>query len=90
MKYDIKLERVEDVAGDVTHYIHKNDLTDIPAAACGFCGGWHSMGGMSHHCNDTTPVLGRTGCSAAHGSHCVTGDAAREEARTTSYKLVPI
>lgn len=82
MEYDIKLERV-----DATHYIHKNDLTDIPAAACGFCGGWSSMGGMSHHRNDTTPVLGRTGCS---GAHCVTGGTAREEARTTSYKLVPI
>ena len=57
-----------------------NDITDIPAAACGFCGGWTGMGGMSHHANDKTPVLGRTGCS---GPHCCVSDEAREIARTT-------
>lgn len=42
---------------------HKNDTTKVPAAACGGCGGWSSMGGMSQYRNSTVPVLGRTGCT---------------------------
>lgn len=40
-----------------------NDLDNIPAAACGNCGGWTSFGGMSQHADATEPVLGRTGCT---------------------------
>jgi len=46
----------------------KNDLTNIPAAACPRCGGWTGSGGMSQHRNSKTPVLGRTGCTC-HGKN---------------------
>ena len=59
---------------------HRNNITEIPAAACGFCGGWTNFGGMGHHAKTTTPVLGRTGCT---GPHCFVNDEAREIARTT-------
>lgn len=36
---------------------------DIPAAACGVCGGWTGHGGMSHYAHSTEPVDGRTGCT---------------------------
>jgi hypothetical protein len=39
-----------------------NDLTDIPAAACGVCGGWTGYGGMSQYEYSDVPEYGRTGC----------------------------
>jgi len=46
---------------------HQNDMTKIPAAACGRCGGWTSQGGVSQFSNVTIPQEGskgdfRTGC----------------------------
>ena len=46
---------------------HRNDTSNVPAAACPTCGGWHSSGGMSQHAHETTPVLGRTGCTCNGG-----------------------
>lgn len=43
---------------------------DIPAAACGVCGGWTGHGGMSQHANSSEPVDGRTGCTC-HGLKAV-------------------
>lgn len=40
----------------------KNDLTNIPAAACSKCGGWTGFGGMSQYAHSTEKVLDRTGC----------------------------
>ena len=40
-----------------------NDMTNIPAAACGKCGGWTDFGGMSQHADSKVPVSGRTGCT---------------------------
>ena len=45
---------------------HQNDLTNIPAAACGVCGGWTSQGGMSQYAKSLEPVQGRTGCTGPH------------------------
>lgn len=42
---------------------HKNDMKNIPAAACGCCGGWTSQGGMSTYTNTNVPVEGRVGCT---------------------------
>ncbi len=42
-----------------------NDLTNIPAAACGRCGGWTGHGGMSQHRFSEEKVLGRTGCTCS-------------------------
>jgi len=41
---------------------HKNDMNNVPVAACGICGGWTSCGGMSQFTNTNVPVEGRTGC----------------------------
>lgn len=41
---------------------HKNDMNNIPAAACRRCGGWTARGGMSQHSDAEKPVHGRTGC----------------------------
>jgi len=41
----------------------------LPAAACGQCGGWSSVGGMSQYRNAVEPVMGRVGCSC-HGGAC--------------------
>ena len=46
---------------------HSNDMSNVPAAACGMCGGWTSQGGMSTFTNTNVPVEGskgdfRTGC----------------------------
>lgn len=57
--------------------IHKNDITDIPAAACGYCGGWTNYGGMSQHANTEKPYKGRMGCRG----NCQQWD--RDEARTS-------
>jgi hypothetical protein len=46
---------------------HQNDMTTIPAAACGYCGGWTTQGGMSRHGKSVMPIYGRTGCT---GPHC--------------------
>ena len=40
-----------------------NDLTNIPQAACGTCGGWTSFGGMSHRNDPFTRTMERTGCT---------------------------
>ena len=45
---------------------HRNDLSNIPAAACGVCGGWTRSGGMSQHSEADKPVMGRTGCTGPH------------------------
>ena len=64
--YTIYMERKETLKkGADTMTINntfKNDLTNIPAAACNSCGGWANHGGMSQHCDSETPVLDRTGC----------------------------
>jgi hypothetical protein len=39
-----------------------NSLKNLPAAACGLCGGWTCFGGMSQHAKSDVPVDGRTGC----------------------------
>ena len=41
---------------------NKNDLSNVPAAACNRCGGWTAKGGMSQHCDSIEAVKGRTGC----------------------------
>ena len=41
---------------------HKNDTSNVPAAACRRCGGWTTQGGMSQHGTSNVPVMGRTGC----------------------------
>lgn len=50
----------------MTNSRSKNDLTNIPAAACRVCGGWTSQGGMSQHAEAVEPVMGRTGCTGPH------------------------
>lgn len=45
-------------------YKHKGNL---PAAACPNCGGWGKSGGMSHHYESNTPVMGRLGCGVGCG-----------------------
>ena len=45
---------------------HVNSMENIPAAACGRCGGWTTQGGMSQHGKATVPVLGRIGCTGPH------------------------
>jgi hypothetical protein len=40
----------------------KNDLTNIPKAACSRCGGWTAYGGCSQYANSAVRFLGRTGC----------------------------
>ena len=46
---------------------HRNDTSAVPAAACRTCGGWRSSGGMAQHAHETTPVMGRTGCTCNAG-----------------------
>lgn len=54
--------------GRGSRYVLPNDMTNIPAAACGRCGGWTKFGGCAQHANSTTKrVLGRTGCSCQVG-----------------------
>jgi len=50
---------------------HVNSMENIPAAACGNCGGWTNYGGMSQYFNAIIPVEGnkgdfRNGCEC-HG-----------------------
>lgn len=40
-----------------------NDMSNVPAGACGKCGGWTSFGGMSQYAGCADPVHGRTGCT---------------------------
>ena len=41
---------------------HKNDMTNLPAAACRRCGGWTTQGGMSQYSRSAKLVMNRTGC----------------------------
>jgi len=44
-------------------------MKDIPAAACGRCGGWTNYGGCSQFFDSLEPVYGRTGCTCKNAVH---------------------
>lgn len=44
-----------------------NSLDNRPPSACSICGGWTKRGEMSHCCNATDLVMGRTGCTCKGG-----------------------